>query len=117
MIDRGSVAPPLFWSAPWSSRLPGGLERQGHQLRTHPGSGASALEAGKPSDASLLLQQGESVKYIQSQLGHSIPSVTLNVYSHLMKTENQEAAQRLEKTIFSGDGSKMAAGKKKGVTA
>jgi len=50
--------------------------------------------------ASLLIEQGENVKYIQSQLGHSSPTVTLNVYAHLMKSENQEAAVRLEKAIF-----------------
>ena len=50
--------------------------------------------------ASLLIEQGENIKYIQSQLGHSTPTVTLNVYAHLMKPENQEAAVRLEKAIF-----------------
>jgi integrase len=50
--------------------------------------------------ASLLIEQGENVKYIQSQLGHSSPTVTLNVYAHLMKKVNQEAAIRLEKAIF-----------------
>ena len=65
--------------------------------------------------ASLLLAQGENVKYIQVQLGHSNPSVTLNVYSHLMKSENPEAACRLEKTIFSVDGSNLVADMIKGV--
>jgi integrase len=60
------------------------------------------------SYASILIEQGENLKYIQSQLGHSSPTVTLNVYAHLMKPANQEAACRLEKTIF-GDGSKMVA--------
>jgi integrase len=50
--------------------------------------------------ASLLIEQGENVKYIQSQLGHSSPMVTLTVYAHLMKTVNQEAAQRLENQVF-----------------
>lgn len=67
--------------------------------------------------ASLLLQQGENIKYIQTQLGHSSPTVTLNVYSHLMKKENQEAACRLEETIFSNYGSKMVAVNSKGITA
>ena len=67
------------------------------------------------SYASLLLQQGENIKYIQTQLGHSSPTVTLNVYSHLLKGENQEAACRLENTIFAVDGSKMVAGMIKGV--
>ena len=51
--------------------------------------------------ASLLIEQGENIKYIQSQLGHSSPSVTLNVYAHLMKPANQEAASKLENKIFS----------------
>lgn len=50
--------------------------------------------------ASLLLAQGENIKYVQTQLGHSSPTVTLNVYAHLMKKENQEAACRLENAIF-----------------
>ncbi len=67
--------------------------------------------------ASLLLQQGENIKYIQSQLGHSSPTVTLNVYSHLTKKENQEAACRLVDTIFPVHGSKMVAVNGKEVTA
>ena len=66
--------------------------------------------------ASLLLAQGENIKYIQTQLGHSSPTVTLNVYSHLMKKENQEAVCRLEETIFSSNGSKMVAVNETGVT-
>lgn len=50
--------------------------------------------------ASLLIEQGENIKYIQTQLGHSNPTVTWNVYAHLMKSTNQEAACRLENTIF-----------------
>jgi len=68
------------------------------------------------SYASLLLQQGENIKYIQTQMGHSSPTVTLNVYSHLIKSENQEAACRLENTIFEVYGSKMVAVNEKGAT-
>jgi integrase len=50
--------------------------------------------------ASLLIEQGENLKYIETQLGHSSPTVTLNVYVHLMKSTNQEAAARLEKAVF-----------------
>jgi integrase len=59
--------------------------------------------------ASILIKQGENIKYIQSQLGHATPSVTLNVYAHLMDSVNQEAACRLENTIFEKSGSKMVA--------
>jgi integrase len=47
------------------------------------------------------------IKYIQTQLGHSSPTVTLNVYAHLMKRVNQEAARRLENSIFKADGHKL----------
>jgi integrase len=57
--------------------------------------------------ASLLIEQGENVKYVQTQLGHSSPTVTLNVYAHLMKPTNQEAACRLENAIFGATGHKM----------
>jgi len=51
--------------------------------------------------ASLLIEQGENIKYIQSQLGHSSPVVTLTIYAHLLNPVNQKAACRLENTIFS----------------
>jgi len=65
--------------------------------------------------ASLLLEQGENIKYIQTQLGHSSPMVTLNVYAHLMKDSNQDAVQRLENTIFES-GHKMGTETKKDLT-
>ena len=57
--------------------------------------------------ASLMIEQGENIKYVQNQLGHSSPTVTLNVYAHLMKDSNQEAACRLESVIFEGTGHNM----------
>lgn len=66
--------------------------------------------------ASLLIEQGENLKYIQTQLGHSTPTVTLNVYAHLMKPTNPEAALRLEGTIF-GTGHNLVTIKEKGATA
>jgi integrase len=50
--------------------------------------------------ASLLIDQGENIKYIQMQLGHSSPTITLNVYAHLLNKQNHESAIRLESAIF-----------------
>jgi integrase len=47
-----------------------------------------------------MINQEENIKYIQSQIGHSSPTVTLNFYAHLIKPANQEAACRLENAIF-----------------
>jgi len=64
--------------------------------------------------ASLMLAQGENVKYIQTQLGHSSPTVTLNVYSHLLKETNQDAVCRLENVIFEGTGHNLVTKQKEG---
>ena len=66
--------------------------------------------------ASLLIEQGENIKYIQSQLGHASPVVTLNVYAHLMNAVNQESPSRLENAVFGNFGSRMVAEKNKGAT-
>ena len=66
--------------------------------------------------ASMLIEQCENIKYIQSQLGHSTPTVTLNVYGHIMKPVNREAALKLERSIF-GTGHNLVTAKEKGVTA
>ena len=58
--------------------------------------------------ASLLIDQGENIKYVQTQLGHSKIQTTLDIYGHLLNEVNTEAANRLGRTIF-GDGSKTVA--------
>jgi len=50
--------------------------------------------------ASLLIEQGENIKYIQTQLGHASPSITLDVYSHLMRPSNPESAKNLENRVL-----------------
>jgi integrase len=64
--------------------------------------------------ASLLIEQGENIKYIQTQLGHSNPTVTLNVYAHLMRPYNQESARRLEKSVFASTGHNLVTNTKQG---
>ncbi len=65
--------------------------------------------------ASLLIEQGENIKYIQDQLGHASATFTLNVYGHLMKPTNQEAACRLENQVFETNGDQMETTAKKEV--
>lgn len=60
--------------------------------------------------------EGESNKYVQVQLGHATPMTTLNVYSHLIKEENQEAKCRLENAIFNTTGHNLVTKQKQGLT-
>jgi len=46
--------------------------------------------------ASLLIQQGESLAYVQQQLGHSSIQVTVDIYGHLIPGANRAAVDRLD---------------------
>lgn len=52
--------------------------------------------------AALLIDQGESPKYIQQQLRHKNIQTTFNVYGHLFPERSREAAERLDLAIFGG---------------
>ena len=49
---------------------------------------------------SLLIAQGASPKYIQSQLGHSSIMVTMDRYGHLMPETNERETELLDETVF-----------------
>ena len=59
--------------------------------------------------ASLLISQGENVKFIQSQLGHASIQVTIDRYSHLLPEVGNGAGQRLDETVFGKSVSKRLA--------
>ena len=50
--------------------------------------------------ASLLINQGENLKYVQSQLGHSSITTTVDRYGHLMPDAHRGANDRLDSTLF-----------------
>jgi integrase len=46
--------------------------------------------------ASLRIEGGESLKYVQEQLGHHSPAFTLAVYGHLIPRGDRRAVDRLD---------------------
>jgi integrase len=49
--------------------------------------------------ASLLLQQGESVAYVQRQLGHASVQLTVDTYGRWLPTANKSAVDRLDDKV------------------
>jgi integrase len=49
---------------------------------------------------SLLLAQGENLKFIQSQLGHASIQTTLDRYAHLLPETQRQAGERLDALVF-----------------
>jgi integrase len=82
-LDRGNVVRRDFW--PLLKQV--GLRRiRFHDLRH--------------TFATLLIDQGESPKYIQAQLGHASIQATMDRYGHLLPDINQQAGRRLEENLF-----------------
>lgn len=50
--------------------------------------------------ATMLISQGESLKYVQEMLGHASISVTADVYGHLLRETHASAASKLDIAIF-----------------
>jgi len=46
--------------------------------------------------------QGEAIKFISRQVGHSSAKLTLDIYSHLMEGAEVEAMGRLEERLAIG---------------
>ena len=59
--------------------------------------------------ASLMLQQGESVAYVQRQLGHASIQLTVDTYGKWLPMESQAAVDRLDGIQLLESGSKMVA--------
>ena len=53
--------------------------------------------------ASVLIELGQSPKYIQEQMGHSSIQVTMDVYGHLFPSNQSRIDDRFDKLIFSTD--------------
>ena len=53
------------------------------------------------SFASLLIANSEDIVRVSRLLGHSSPTVTLNVYSHMLPNEHYGSADRLAEYVFS----------------
>jgi len=52
------------------------------------------------TNVSLLIADGVDIRTIASRVGHSTPTTTLNLYSHILRKSEQMAADRLEKRIL-----------------
>lgn len=52
---------------------------------------------------SLLIAQGENVKFIQSQLGHASIQTTMDRYGHLLPVNYVDVGSKLDKLVFSTD--------------
>ena len=54
-------------------------------------------------------QPGEDIIYASKQMGHANPSITANVYAHLIRAKRPEAAAKTDALLFPIVGRQAAA--------
>jgi len=52
---------------------------------------------------SLLIAQGENIKFIQSQLGHSSIQTSMDRYGHLLPVDREGVGTRLDNLVFNSE--------------
>jgi integrase len=57
------------------------------------------LHGCRHTHASMLLGAGVSIKTISERLGHSSASLTLDVYSHVIKGQQEQAAVKFDELV------------------
>ena len=98
--------------APWVFTTPAGKQVDGDNLRSRVFYRVLAtaelprirLHDLRHTYASLLIQQGESLAYVQQQLGHSSIQLTVDVYGHLIPGANRAAVDRLDAQLARNPG-------------
>jgi integrase len=63
------------------------------------GIGRAGLHAFRHTCASLLVEQGISMRIAQQQLGHSDPQITLAIYSHVIGDSHRQAVAKLSSVL------------------
>ena len=61
----------------------------------HPGLTDLTIKGLRHTHATLLLESGAHAKVVQERLGHSNIATTMNIYSHVTPTMQENALQRL----------------------
>ncbi len=88
----GSVRNPGDVGGRWSKTLKKAQE-------VHPELSALTIKGLRHTHATLMLESGAHAKVVQERLGHSNISTTMNIYSHVTPTMQDDALSRLTKYV------------------
>lgn len=75
------------------------LSREFHRIVKAAGLPHITLHGLRHCVASLMLADGASIKTVAEKLGHANPSLTLDIYSHLLPTIQEQAAEALDRRL------------------
>ena len=90
---------PVFCKSDGSPTLPDTLSHAFGKIARRAGLEGIRLHDSRHTHASLMLAQGIHPKIVQERLGHSSISVTLDLYSHVAPTLQQQAALKFDEGL------------------
>src|SRR5262245_60554242 len=91
----------LLWP-PGTPLDPREFTRHFHRVLQQGGLPSIRLHDARHTFATLMLELGESPKTVQTMLGHSSVSITLDIYSHVSLELEKRAASRLNAALTGG---------------
>lgn len=80
---------------------PGSFARRYTELRDRKGLRKVRFHDLRHTNATIMYKSGIKTKVMQERLGHSNISTTLDIYTHLFKEDQEEAAQLFNRKVFS----------------
>jgi len=105
-LGKAPEASPIFATADGEHLSPNAITKAWPVAMAAIGMPAVTLHSLRHTHASMLINAGLDILTISRRLGHSSPTITLNVYGHLIHGTDDRAAQVMEAAF----GSRMVAG-------
>jgi integrase len=99
-MARGTRSAFVFTNDAGNPRDPDRVTRQVKALAAAAGLGHWTPHGMRHSAASILIAAGVPLKVVSEMLGHSSIRVTADIYGHLMEPARAEAAEAMQKAIF-----------------
>lgn len=90
----------VFANASGDFRDPREVLREFHKVLDKAGVRKCRFHDLRHTFASILLNEGESMKVIQELLGHSTITTTMDIYSHITKETKERSIERIQKAII-----------------
>ena len=92
-------------AAPTDTLFPTNVKRSTYRRHLYAAAAAAGVAPIKIHDlrhshASLLVHLGVPITAIAARLGHDNPAITLKVYSHILPSDEEKVATKLEKAMF-----------------
>jgi len=99
--NGGPFDPHNFYERQFKSALERAMnDEEGNPRKDGPEFGDVTMHTLRHTFGSIKIEHNENLVYVSKQMGHAKPSITADVYAHLLKERRPEAALRTDEFLF-----------------